>query len=396
MKIVLNTSFFNKVKIILIILLCPLLSLGQKYTFTEIAGPILVEPGTPVTLSINDVMNNENVPCENYGLVKIYANIPLYTSTVPYTIKLSYPGGQLIQTRSAIAETILAFDFMLSPTYDPCVDGEFFIQLNQNGTGFNLELFRIEVTIEVISEGCNDVAATNYDPNANVDDGSCVYPPPPPNNDCLSAIPLTINANNCDGSYTNGTDIGATPLWGGNGTCFDTNGSIVQGDVWFSVVVADPSADLIISTDFEGGTHTDTEVEVLRGTCNQFFESLGCGQDIDDNNWLSKVIIPSSQLVAGETLFIMVDRYNDFTPPGTFCIEVYNTGCMDPNAFNYQPLAIEDNGSCLYTPLAISNGDVYLENTSASGIILKSPDSNCWRTTVDNNGNLTTVAVPCP
>jgi len=45
--------------------------------------------------------------------------------------------------------------------------------------------------------------------------------------------------------------------------------------------------------------------------------------------------------------------------------------------------------------LQVTGGDIYVENIG-TGVILKSPDGNCWRITVDNSGNLTTASVTCP
>ncbi len=43
----------------------------------------------------------------------------------------------------------------------------------------------------------------------------------------------------------------------------------------------------------------------------------------------------------------------------------------------------------------VEDGDVYLEN-ACNGIILTSPSGNCFRVTVNDNGELTTVAITCP
>ena len=51
--------------------------------------------------------------------------------------------------------------------------------------------------------GCTDPTATNYDPTATVDDGSCVYPPSPS---------LTITATVCDTSASSVRLTG--PWWG--------------------------------------------------------------------------------------------------------------------------------------------------------------------------------------
>ena len=47
------------------------------------------------------------------------------------------------------------------------------------------------------------------------------------------------------------------------------------------------------------------------------------------------------------------------------------------------------------TKLQVTDGDVYIDNAT-KGIILKSPDGNCWRVTVDNSGNLVRMSVVCP
>jgi hypothetical protein len=66
-----------------------------------------------------------------------------------------------------------------------------------NITGSNcpnsLVVFNINVTVSNIPvRGCTDPAATNYNPNASVDDGSCVYPPPPL--PLCSLTPVPVNA----------------------------------------------------------------------------------------------------------------------------------------------------------------------------------------------------------
>lgn len=45
--------------------------------------------------------------------------------------------------------------------------------------------------------------------------------------------------------------------------------------------------------------------------------------------------------------------------------------------------------------LQITGGDVYLEDIG-SGVIMKSPDGNCWRMTVDNSGNPVFATITCP
>ncbi len=45
--------------------------------------------------------------------------------------------------------------------------------------------------------------------------------------------------------------------------------------------------------------------------------------------------------------------------------------------------------------LHIADGDVYIENIS-SGVIIKSPNGNCWRYAPDNSGTLIGTSINCP
>lgn len=45
--------------------------------------------------------------------------------------------------------------------------------------------------------------------------------------------------------------------------------------------------------------------------------------------------------------------------------------------------------------LQVKGGDVYIDDIS-SGIILKSPNGNCWRVTVDDSGSLVRTPITCP
>lgn len=47
------------------------------------------------------------------------------------------------------------------------------------------------------------------------------------------------------------------------------------------------------------------------------------------------------------------------------------------------------------TKLHVDNGDIYLDDIN-SGIIMKSPNGDCWRVTIDNGGTMTTTAISCP
>lgn len=45
--------------------------------------------------------------------------------------------------------------------------------------------------------------------------------------------------------------------------------------------------------------------------------------------------------------------------------------------------------------LHVHDGDVYIDQIG-KGVIMKSPNGNCWKLTIDNNGNLVTTSITCP
>jgi hypothetical protein len=45
--------------------------------------------------------------------------------------------------------------------------------------------------------------------------------------------------------------------------------------------------------------------------------------------------------------------------------------------------------------LQVQSGDIYLD-TIGTGVIIKSPNGNCWRVTIDDTGNLIRTQITCP
>lgn len=46
-------------------------------------------------------------------------------------------------------------------------------------------------------------------------------------------------------------------------------------------------------------------------------------------------------------------------------------------------------------PLHVTGKSIFIDNNSG-GVLLRSPDNSCWIVRIDNNGNLTSLKVPCP
>ena len=56
----------------------------------------------------------------------------------------------------------------------------------------------------------------------------------------------------------------------------------------------------------------------------------------------------------------------------------------------YEKMQINSNGL-----IKATDGDIYIEDIN-KGVIMKSPDGQCWRMTVSNEGTVVFTAISCP
>ncbi|PVW16245.1 fibronectin type III domain-containing protein [Marixanthomonas spongiae] len=156
----------------------------------------------------------------------------------------------------------------------------------------------------------------------------------PVNDNLCDATPLIVDEGCTTGSFSN---VGATlevnePL----GSCFDAPG---DQTVWFTFE-APPSGNVTITTDFEGGTLSDSELAIYEApdTCHDFTTmgaEIGCDEDggTTGTGFLSTVTL--TDLIPGFTYYAQVNGFMSFgdgTFEGTFCIEVQDDGpsCAAP------------------------------------------------------------------
>ncbi|WP_447636682.1 T9SS type A sorting domain-containing protein [Flavobacterium microcysteis] len=92
-------------------------------------------------------------------------------------------------------------------------------------------------------------------------------PGPPANDDCVSAVTLTVNADLACGVKTSGTLQSAT-----NSNEGDNGAGVPDDDVWYKFVATATSQRIVISN--VAGTPTDIVHEVLDGTCGGGLFSL--------------------------------------------------------------------------------------------------------------------------
>ena len=151
--------------------------------------------------------------------------------------------------------------------------------------------------------GCTDPNAVNYDPNATVDDGSCII--------CNGSW-VTLNMYDTYGDGWNGNEWSATSTT--NGTTYGpfTLSSGSSGDQSFC----------------------------LPNDCYDIVCSNGTWQS--EVSWTITDVSGTSLLSGGAPY----SSTEDFATGG--CNSV-TYGCMDPLASNYDPTAQVDDGSCIYT-----------------------------------------------
>ena len=136
-------------------------------------------------------------------------------------------------------------------------------------TGFSTARGNYELSVScapAVILGCTDPNAVNYNPNATVDDGSCVYPPA--NDLCANAMSISC------GQTASGTTIGATP----DNAPFCGTSNTSPG-VWYTFLGAGRSA--TVSTCNQA--NFDTKISVFSGSCGGLVcvagndDAAGCG-----------------------------------------------------------------------------------------------------------------------
>jgi hypothetical protein len=119
------------------------------------------------------------------------------------------------------------------------------------------------------------------------------------------------------------------------------------------------------------------------------------GQFRSNDTWHSAISI-SNTTSTKDYFFIVGGSSNIELKPKNFGIFNGNWPLTISGTSNY--VGLGDTTAYPTEPKAtlhLKTGDVYLEQI-AKGIIMKSPDGNCWRITIDNTGNLIRTAITCP
>lgn len=164
-------------------------------------------------------------------------------------------------------------------------------------------------------------------------------PPPPANDNCGGAIPVTVSNTSCN--YTTGTIYSATPSTQANGC-----GGTADDDVWYSFVATSPSVNITL-TNITGGT-TDLYHSVYAGSCGAPGAALVCS---DPNT--STV----TGLTVGNTYFVRVYSWTSTAgQTSVFDLCILAAGaCGTPNNQDY----------CV-APAILTPGTSFSSNTSGT------------------------------
>ena len=174
--------------------------------------------------------------------------------------------------------------------------------------------------------GCTDSIACNYDPTANIDDGSCFGYSGCTDTNYINYNPL---ATCDDGSCCNGEFLTLNML--------DSYGDGWNGNTWSAI------------SNTGGGTYGPFTLPVGFSGVENFCLPNGCYDIVCDyGNWQSEV----SWTLVNENDIVLASGgapYSSNLTIGTGVCIIY--GCTDSTASNYNATATNDDGSCIYCPV---------------------------------------------
>lgn len=167
-------------------------------------------------------------------------------------------------------------------------------------------------------------SGAGYNASFNICVGTPPPPPPPPANDnCSSAVNLTVGGTFAQNAIT-GTTVGSTNTPALTASCLTTPTN-VGGNVWYKIVVP-ASGSVTIETDIATGSALDDTVLSVFADCNST-TSIACNDD-GGNGSFSKISLTGQ--TPGAILYLSVWRYSSAGSgtDGPFQISAYDSSLL--------------------------------------------------------------------
>ncbi len=174
----------------------------------------------------------------------------------------------------------------------------------------------------------------------------CITTPPPANDNCSGAVPLTVYGVSCGGAVT-GNVIGATSSGVAVTPCTGT----ADDDVWYSFVATGSSHIITVA----GSASFDAVVDLRTGSCNG--TNLMCA---DANGYGGTEVITATGLTAGTTYYVRVYDYYS-TVPATTTFTICVTTPAPPT-----PANDDCSGAVSLTVYGVSCGGTVTGNTASA------------------------------
>ena len=222
--------------------------------------------------------------------------------------------------------------------------------------------------------GCTNPIATNFNPAATIDDGSCTLPPPPPSITCYACSngqPLGssyINMSTCPQGETTDPNLACAVYGCTNPTAQNYNpaANIDDGSCMNNPLPIAGCTDPIAQNYNPSANYDDGSCifppTIIYGCTNPSSPNYNWAANIDDGTCLNNPTLPPLPIIgcmdpnsitynplAVTTPISGLDingnpvcQYGDPIDPITF-------GCTNPTATNYDAMASDDDGSCIIT-----------------------------------------------
>lgn len=261
---------------------------------------------------------------------------------------------------------------------------------------------------QTVIEGCTSSSATNYNPEATIDDGSCEYDSstcdlPSPftgntgSNMTVMLLPNMVNSLTVENEDAfviaiteNGMIVGSTPIygvsqnqlavWGDDTTTPEVDGALGGESIYFQLVDGANIYDvydggLLLSVSFAAGgiQGLNSAITSTLNCVGVVPEIVGC-TDETACNYDPNANADDGSCYSAELYYNCQGNCVDDVDSDGVCDPLEVLGCTDVEATNYDSSATDDNGTCEYPPVIEGCTDENANNFNPSA---NTDDGSC-------------------